>query len=49
MSSVKLESVQCVKDLGTIAANLKFSQQSKDDASKAYNVGIQKMTFFLQE
>ncbi len=30
MSGVKLESVQCVKDLGvTITSNLKFSQQCK--------------------
>ncbi len=36
MSSEKLKSVQCVKDLGvTIVSNLKFSQQSKDAAGKA--------------
>ncbi len=33
---VKLESVQCVKDVGvTIASSLKFSQQCKDAAGKA--------------
>ncbi len=33
---VKLESVQCVKDLGvTIASNLKFSQHCKVTAGKA--------------
>ncbi len=36
VSSEKLESIHCVKDLGvTIASNLKFSQQSKDAAGKA--------------
>ncbi len=36
MNGVKLDSVQCVKDLGvSIASNLKFSQQCKDAASKA--------------
>ncbi len=36
MSSEKLESVHCVKDLGvTIASNLKFSQQCKEAAGKA--------------
>ncbi len=36
MSSVKLESVQCVEDLGVmIASNLKFSQQCKRAADKA--------------
>ncbi len=36
MNSTKLESVQCVKDLGvTIASSLKFSQQCKDTAGKA--------------
>ncbi len=36
MSDEKLECVQCVKDLGvTIASNLKFSQQCKDDTGKA--------------
>ena len=35
MNGTKLESVQCVKDLGvTIASNLKFSQQCKDAAGK---------------
>ncbi len=36
MNDIKLESVQCVKDLGvTIASSLKFSQQCKDAAGKA--------------
>ncbi len=36
MSGTKLESVQCVKDLGvTVASSLKFSQQCKDAAGKA--------------
>ncbi len=36
MSGLKLESVQCVKDLGvTMALNLKFSQHCKEAASKA--------------
>ncbi len=36
MNGVKLDSVQCVKDLGvSIASNLKFSQQCKDAADKA--------------
>ncbi len=36
MSSVKLKSVHCVKDLGvTIVSNLKFSQQCKEDVGKA--------------
>ncbi len=35
MNGVKLDSVQCVRDLGvSIASNLKFSQQCKDAASK---------------
>ncbi len=35
MNGVKIESVQCVKDLGvTITSKLKFSQQSKDAAVK---------------
>ncbi len=35
-NGVKLDSVQCVKDLDvSIASNLKFSQQCKDAASKA--------------
>ncbi len=35
MNGVKLESVQCVKDLGvSIASNLKFSRQCKDATSK---------------
>ncbi len=35
ISGEKLESVQCVKDLGvTIASNLKFSQRCKDAAGK---------------
>ncbi len=36
MNGVKLDSVQCVKDLGvSIASNLKFPQQCKDAAGKA--------------
>ncbi len=36
MNGTKLESVQCVKDLGvTVASSLKFSQQGKDAACKA--------------
>ncbi len=36
MNGVKLDSVQCVKDLGvSIPSNFKFSQQCKDAASKA--------------
>ncbi len=36
MNGTKLESVQCVKDLGvTVASILKFSQQCKDAAGKA--------------
>ncbi len=36
MSGVKLENVQCVKDLGvTIASNLKFSLHSRETACKA--------------
>ena len=35
-NGVKLESVQCIKDLGVlIASSLKFSQQCKDAAGKA--------------
>ncbi len=35
MNGVKLDSVQCVKDLGaSIASNIKVSQQCKDSASK---------------
>ncbi len=36
MNGNKLESVQCVKDLGvSVASSLKFSQQCKDAAGKA--------------
>ncbi len=36
MNGVKLESVQCVKDLGvSIASNLKFSRQCNEAAGKA--------------
>ncbi len=36
MNRAKIESMQCVKDLGvTIASNLKFSQQWKDATGKA--------------
>ncbi len=47
MNGVKLDSVQCVKDLGvSIASNLKFSQQCKDATSKANRMlGFIKMSF----
>ncbi len=50
MSEVKLESVQYVKDLGvTIASNVKFSQQCKDAAGKAYRmVGSINRIFLLR-
>ncbi len=36
INDTKLESVQCVKDLGVkIVFSLKFSQECKDDAGKA--------------
>ncbi len=36
MNGIKLESVQCVKDLGvSITSSLKFSQKWKDAAGKA--------------
>ncbi len=36
MNGLKLDSVQCVKDLGVlIPSNLKFSQQCKDAAGRA--------------
>ncbi len=36
MNGTKLESVQCMKDLGvTFASSFKFSQQCKDAAGKA--------------
>ncbi len=36
MGGVKLESIQCIKDLGvTITSNLKFSQHCKEAACKA--------------
>ncbi len=39
MNDVKLDSEQCVKDLGaSIASNLKFPQQCKDAASKAHRM-----------
>ncbi len=35
MNGTKLESVQCVKDLGvSVVSSLKFSQHCKDDAGK---------------
>ncbi len=44
MGGMKLESVHCVKDLGgTIASNLKFSQQCKE------TVGLHKKKFLLQK
>ncbi len=39
MNGVKLDSVQCVKDLGvSVASNIKFSQQCKDAAGKANRI-----------
>ncbi len=36
MNGTKLESVQCVKDVGvSVVSSLKFSQQCKDAAGKA--------------
>ncbi len=36
MNGIKLESIQCVKDLGvTVSYGMKFSQQCKDAAGKA--------------
>ncbi len=51
MNGVKLDSVQCVTDLGvSIASNLKLSQQCKDIASKANRMlGFINRNFFLQE
>ncbi len=51
MSSEKVESVHCVKDLGvTIVSNLKFSQQCRDAAGKANRMlGFIKKKFYLQE
>ncbi len=34
MNYTKLENVQCVKDLGSFASNLRFPQQCKDAAGK---------------
>ncbi len=51
MGGVKLESVQCVKDLGvTITSNLKFSQQCKEAACKANRMlGFIKRIFPLRK
>ncbi len=39
MNGTKVESVQCVKDLGVmIASSLKFSQQCKDAAGKTNRI-----------
>ncbi len=39
MNGIKLDSMQCFKDLGaSIASNLKFSQQCKDALSKANRI-----------
>ncbi len=49
MRGVKLENVQCVKDLGVkIASNLKFSQQCIDATNKANRMlgFIKKKTFY---
>ncbi len=50
MNGVKLDSVQCVKDLGiSIASNLKFSQQCKDAAGKANRMlGFMNRNFFFK-
>ncbi len=49
MSGVKLENVQCVKDLGvTIASNLKFSQQRKEATGKVNNAGLYKHIFLRE-
>ncbi len=50
MNSTKLESVQCVKDLGgKISCSLKFSQQCKDIAGKANRMlGFIKRNFSFQ-
>ncbi len=50
-NGVKLDSLQCVKDLGvSIASNLKFSQQCKDAAGKVNRMlGFYKQEFLLQE
>ncbi len=50
VNDVKLDSVQCVKDLSvSIASNLKFSQQCKDATEKPLNAGLYKQEYFLQE
>ncbi len=51
MGEVKLESVQCVKELGvTITSNLKFFQHCKEAACKANSMlGFIDQKFFLQE
>ncbi len=51
MNGTKLESVQCVKDLGvTVASSLKFSQQCKDAAGKANRkLGFIKRNFSLKK
>ncbi len=50
MNGVKLDSVQCVKDLGvSIASNIKFSQQCKEAASKANRMlGFINRNFFFK-
>ncbi len=51
MNCIKLNSIQCVNDLGfSIASNLKFSQQCKDAAGKANgDAGLYKQDFLLHE
>ncbi len=51
MNGVKIDSVQCVKDLGvSIASNLKIFQQCKDAVSKvSSSAGLYKQEFLLQE
>ncbi len=50
MNGVKLDNVQCVKDIGvSIASNLKSSQQCKDAASKANRMlGLMNRNFFFK-
>ncbi len=49
MSEVKLESVQCIKDLGvTIASNLKFPLHRKEAACKANRLGFMNINFFFK-
>ncbi len=51
MNGVKIESIQCIKDLGiTIALNLKFSKQCKDAMGKVKKIlGSIKHKFLFTE